>query len=47
MELCAITTNTLLLGDDCVLGMEPDAEDTQSHEKAFTRGLSSSWKDRK
>ena len=31
-ELCAITTNKLLLGDDCVLGMEPDAEDTKSHD---------------
>lgn len=32
MELCAITTNKLLLGDDCVLGIEPDAADTESHD---------------
>lgn len=32
MELCAITTNKLLLGGDCVLGIEPDAVDTDSHD---------------
>lgn len=35
MELYAITTNKLLLGDiinvNCVLGIEPDAVDTESH----------------